>query len=334
MPASSNSVCVVIAAHNAEDTIERAVASALAEPEVAEVILVDDLSADATCERACGVDDGTRRLKIIRSRENRGPAAARNRALFAISAPLVAILDSDDRFLPGRFAAMLAEDDWDMIADNIVFVPPGAEVEEVRQFEARPEFLDLARFVEGNISRRGRKRGEIGFLKPVMRRSFLEANGLRYRENLRLGEDYDLYARALACGARYKVVRHCGYLAVERPESLSGRHRTEDLLQLFEADLALLRLDGLGGPARDALRRHSRQIAGKYAHRRFLDLKREEGIAAALGYALSTPNRLPAIAAGIFGDKVLLARECEEAPAEAGRYLFRDGALPAGQPQK
>ena len=63
----------------------------------------------------------------------------------------------------------------------------------------------------------------------MLRRSFLDAHGLRYNEDLRLGEDYDLYARALAKGARYKVVHGCGYAAVVRSDSLSGRHKTRDL---------------------------------------------------------------------------------------------------------
>ena len=48
----------------------------------------------------------------------------------------------------------------------------------VPEFEAEPRFLDLPDFIEGNISRRGAARGEIGFLKPVMRRAFLDAHGL------------------------------------------------------------------------------------------------------------------------------------------------------------
>ena len=188
-----------------------------------------------------------------------------------------------------------------MIADNIVFVAPEAvdSVGTIERFEERPQFLGLAQFVEGNISRRGLRRGEIGFLKPVMRRSFLEMHGLRYGESLRLGEDYDLYARALARGARYKVVRHCGYVAVERPDSLSGRHRTEDLLRLYEADQAIMKMPGLDACARSALARHASQLRGKHAHRRFLDLKREAGVTAAMSYLLSNPAALPAVAGGI-----------------------------------
>ncbi|WP_337184212.1 glycosyltransferase, partial [Shinella sp.] len=69
-------VCVIIAARNAEQTIGRAVRSALAEPEVDEVVVVDDASDDRTMAAAAAADDTTRRLDIIRFRTNRGPSAA------------------------------------------------------------------------------------------------------------------------------------------------------------------------------------------------------------------------------------------------------------------
>ena len=40
----------------------------------------------------------------------------------------------------------------------------------------------------------------LGYLKPLFRRAILD--GERYREDLRIGEDYDLVLRLLAGGAR------------------------------------------------------------------------------------------------------------------------------------
>ena len=193
-------VCVIIAAKNAGKTIQRAIRSALREQHVAEVIVVDDGSTDATGQISRSADDGTGRLRVLTLEANKGPAFARNHAIAHSQAPLIAILDADDFFLRGQFDALLDGDDWDFVADNIVFIDgrrPDQAEPAVPNFEAQPRFLDLPDFIRGNISRRGAARGEIGFLKPVMRRSFLDAHSLRYNENLRLGEDYDLYARAL-----------------------------------------------------------------------------------------------------------------------------------------
>jgi succinoglycan biosynthesis protein ExoU len=152
------------------------------------------------------------------------------------------------------------------------------------------------------------KRGELGFLKPVMRRSFLDRHGIRYNEALRLGEDYELYVRALSKGARYKIVHNCGYCAVMRPDSLSGQHRTEDLKKLYEADLSLERQPDFPSEALTALRRHARQTGARYELRRFLDLKAEGGLGKAALYGLRHPAAVPSIVRGIARDKFTALR--------------------------
>ncbi|NLR98339.1 glycosyltransferase family 2 protein [Rhizobium sp. P38BS-XIX] len=327
---AENSVCVIIAAKNAGDTIGLAIASALREPEVAEVVVIDDGSTDGTAAIAAKADDESGRLIIHEFKKNRGPSAARNHAIEISKSPLIAILDADDFFFPGRFSSLLADDDWDFVADNIAFVNADTVPEAYNRldhFDAKPRFLDLASFVEGNISKRGVRRGEIGFLKPLMRRSFLDAHGLRYSEALRLGEDYDLYVRALAKAARYKVIHSCGYGAVVRGDSLSGRHRTEDLRRLYEADRAILAKGGLSPADAAVLRRHEQHIRDKYELRHFLDIKSQSGLVAAAGYALLHPVAAPAIAAGIFADKTERFRGGGAPIAHSGanglRYLLQ-----------
>jgi cellulose synthase/poly-beta-1,6-N-acetylglucosamine synthase-like glycosyltransferase len=85
---AARTVDMIIAAWNRSDTIERAILSALAEPEVRHVIVVDDGSSDDTAARAgqCGAKDG--RVIVQRLPSNLGPAAARNVALKINSAPI------------------------------------------------------------------------------------------------------------------------------------------------------------------------------------------------------------------------------------------------------
>jgi succinoglycan biosynthesis protein ExoU len=91
-------ICVIIAARDAAATVGRAIRSALAEPEVAEVLLVDDGSRDRTADEALAADDGTGRLLVLSLDRNRGPAFARNHAIARSTAPLLSILDADDFF--------------------------------------------------------------------------------------------------------------------------------------------------------------------------------------------------------------------------------------------
>lgn len=324
MTGDLRSICVIIAAKNASDTIATAIKSALAETEVSEVVVIDDGSTDATSAISSACDDDTGRLKVERFDVNRGPSAARNHAISISSAPLISILDADDFFFKGRFAAMLESDDWDLVADNIAFIQhsvTGASSMQPARFVPEEHFLTLSEFVQGNISRRGVERGETGFLKPVIRRAFLEKHGLRYDEALRLGEDYELYVRALACGARYKVIRNCGYGAIVRGDSLSGRHRTEDLRQLYEADRRILAEYTLTEPEKALLQQHEIHIREKFELRDFLDAKARGGMSGAMTHALKRLPAVPAIAQGIFRDKTARYRKAPN-PVSDIRYLL------------
>ena len=324
MVSGSQPICVIIAAKNASETIDIAIRSALVEPEVAEVVVIDDGSTDATSDVAHAADDGMGRLRVVRFEINRGPSAARNHAISISSSPLISILDADDFFFRGRFAAMLADDDWDLVADNIAFIQQsvaGASSMQPARFEPQARFLSLTEFVEGNISRPGVERGETGFLKPVIRRAFLDKHALRYDEALRLGEDYELYVRALAAGARYKVIRHCGYGAIVRGNSLSGRHSTEDLRRLYEADNAILAGCTLSAGETAILREHEKHVRAKFELRHFLDAKKQKGMGGALTHALSRLPALPAITHGIWTDKTARFRKPVQ-PVRDVRYLL------------
>lgn len=275
-------VAVIIAARDAEATIARAVASALGEPQVHEVIVVDDASRDHTAMRATQADDGTGRLRIVSLPQNVGPAEARNIGIGLSSAAWACPLDSDDFFLPGRVGRVLAlAEGCDLIADDLLRVREGDEGGPheplIGDQERLPTWLGFSRFVTANISRPRRPRREYGFLKPLMRRAFLDAHGLRYDPSLRLGEDFILYAQALARGAAFKLVEPCGYVAVIRQNSLSAEHSTEDLEALLEASMGLSDLPGLAPAEREAARLLVRHLRDRVALRQILDAKRAHG---------------------------------------------------------
>ncbi len=274
-------VAVVIAAFNAEDTIHQAVRSALSQIECCEVMVVDDASSDRTAARALEAAAGDPRLRVLRNAANFGPARSRNIAIAHTSAPYIAILDADDFFLPQRFSAMFALPDWDCCADNIVFIT--AE-EQIAQFRSafkdnfvRSRQLELDRFICGNLPKSGRPRGELGFLKPVMRRAFLEQHGLFYAEDCRLGEDFLFYVEALAKGARYTVISRLGYAALVRENSLSGMHSIEDLAALYTHELSLLKRLDLDSEAKGELLRHTRSTLRRLHHRQVLASKASGG---------------------------------------------------------
>jgi succinoglycan biosynthesis protein ExoU len=325
--ADKASVCVIIPAWNAEQTIGRAINSALDQKEVAEVLVVDDASTDATVAVASASCDGTQRLRVIRQAQNSGPSAARNLAIAQSTAPYLAILDSDDFFLPGRFAPLLALPGWDAVADNLAFIKEAHassfDAAELRMFDANPKRLSLAEFVLGNISHPDRPRAELGFAKPIIKRAFLDKHDLRYDENLRLGEDYALYARILTLGGKFWQVQRCGYIAVERRSSLSANHRTADLLALIEFDKDLLYIM-TDEDIRSAIYLHMIQLNMKVNHRNFLHNKKVKGFLPAILNIIDDPQMLFGVAKLILRDKLASLRNQSTSSVESVelRYLF------------
>jgi succinoglycan biosynthesis protein ExoU len=301
-------VGVIIPAHNAEATIARAVISALGEPECREVVVVVDGATDDTVEAARAADDGSGRLKVIALAQSGGPAAARNLALAESRAPWVCPLDSDDYFLPGRLGRMRAETGYcDFVADDLLRVMEDrtncAPHPMIGDRIKLPTCLSFEMFVLANISRAGLPRAELGFLKPLMRRSFLESHHLAYDPALRLGEDFVLYATALALGAKFKILPPCGYVAVERASSISGSHGAAELRALVGASR---RMEGLhlAADERKALREHRAHVADKLALREFLDAKRAAGLRGAAAVLAKRPAAAPYIVTTIASDVI------------------------------
>ena len=97
-------VSVIIPAYNGEQFIGEAIESALAQRGVAiEVIVVDDGSSDQTVERI--VEFGER-VRLFQ-KKNGGVASARNFGIARARGRFVALLDQDDRYLPGKLATQI-----------------------------------------------------------------------------------------------------------------------------------------------------------------------------------------------------------------------------------
>lgn len=82
-------VAAVVVAHNSEQAIARCLASLSG---VAEIVVVDNASADSTCRV---VERTSPRARLIRNTHNRGFAAAVNQGISATSSPLVLLLNPD-----------------------------------------------------------------------------------------------------------------------------------------------------------------------------------------------------------------------------------------------
>jgi glycosyltransferase involved in cell wall biosynthesis len=225
-------VSVVIPTYNRAWCLREAVDSALTQ-EFAdfELVVVDDGSTDDTRQVLKGYGD---RVTVL-SLENRGVSAARNAGIAAARGALIAFLDSDDLWLPGKLRR------------------------QVEFFASHPEALicqtEELWFKHGrrvNPGKRHRKRGgmifepslELCLVSPsavMVRRELFERVGC-FDEELPACEDYDLWLRV---GCRYPVHLIDTPLIVKRgghADQLSrgwglDRYRIAAILKLLSGDL-------------------------------------------------------------------------------------------------
>lgn len=260
---------IIVAAWCAEDMLARSVSSALAQVIGSlEVIVVDDASPDGTARAAEELARRDPRVRVRRLDRNGGPAAARNAAIEAARGEWIAVLDSDDQMRPGRLARMIAFAERagaDCVYDDVLPVDPEGRALGPSHLAAlaidAPQKWSLERFLAGCGARPGQP--ALGYLKPVLRRSFLMQSGLRYDETLRNGEDFHLVAELLAIGGRLWFLPEAGYLYTHRDGSVSRRLDPAHAQALSRADKAfcLRHADTLSAEARRLLRGRRRRLA-------------------------------------------------------------------------
>jgi glycosyltransferase involved in cell wall biosynthesis len=98
---------VVIPAYNEAATIHRIIGLVLRQPEVAELIIVDDCSKDATWETLQQLSRGDARIRAFRHDHNQGKGAALRTGFAQATAPIVIIQDADLEYDPSEYRRLL-----------------------------------------------------------------------------------------------------------------------------------------------------------------------------------------------------------------------------------
>jgi glycosyltransferase involved in cell wall biosynthesis len=184
-------VSVVLAARDAERTIEEAVASVLGQTERdLELVVVDDGSVDATGALLEGAAE--RRLRVVRNAEPLGLAGALNVGLDAASGAFVARMDADDvalpRWLEATLARLRAGESAAVVGSAMVDLDGEGRLGTVHRMPAGPRAVSWAALFSSPFFHS----------TVVLDRGVLDCHGLRYDTSFEESEDYDLWARLLA----------------------------------------------------------------------------------------------------------------------------------------
>ena len=225
-------VSVVIPLYNRKSSILEAVNSALSQeyPRI-EVIVVDDGSTDGSVDalRKSIVDECVR----IVSQKNGGACLARNRGIDYAAGTYIALLDSDDVFLPGHIAKsieILSADDIPTVVYGRIIVDRGNG----RTFLKPPRGIGP----EENMSEY--LLCDQGFVQTstvVLSKEL--AQTIRYNETLKFGQDTDFAIRLASSGARF--------LMLEEPQAIwADRSSPSRVSNALNADARTAWLNSIG----------------------------------------------------------------------------------------
>jgi glycosyltransferase involved in cell wall biosynthesis len=198
---------IVIPTYQRRDAVMGAVLSALEQTiAVIEVIVVIDGSTDGTEIALRAIKDP--RLKIL-VQQNRGASAARNAGIDHARGRYIAFLDCDDRFLPHHLADLLPllEEGDDVVAYGQVLADRGGG----RNFLKPPRAIARHEHVDRYLMC---DRGFIQTSSVALRRSL--AGKVRYREDVRFGDDTDFALRLSLAGARFVMAERPGTIWADR----------------------------------------------------------------------------------------------------------------------
>ncbi|MDX2163396.1 MAG: glycosyltransferase family A protein [bacterium] len=203
-------ISVIIPTYNAAHFIPEAFASVCAQAyRPLEVLIIDDGSTDHTPNVVAGLppSDGVT-LRCIHQ-ANAGPSAARNRGIQEASGALIAFLDVDDLYPPGKLAAqaarLLSEPALSFVTGRIQYqLLPGSDPLD----NPMPNPNDVRPFVNLGAA--------------LMRReTFTDAHVGLFADDLRSSEDVDWFFRAMEKGVRFAVMRDVTLLYRRHGENMT-----------------------------------------------------------------------------------------------------------------
>ncbi len=227
-------VSVIIPTHNRARLLERALQSVLAQARPAqEIIVVDD-----------GSDDGT--TEIVRARfpqvycigqRNQGVSNARNQGIEAASGDWLALLDSDDEWLPQKLACqermLIDNPQYKICHTDEIWIRNGRRVNAMKKHTKAGGF----------IFEHCLPRCAISPSSVLIHRSVFGKTGL-FNEALPACEDYDLWLRICARFPvlyvnRSLIIKHGGHAdQLSRRYSAMDRFRIAALENLLQQDLS------------------------------------------------------------------------------------------------
>ena len=223
-------ISVIIPTFNRAVLLERAIASVLSQSRsCAELIIVDDGSTDETPQVVRRMSAGASLPVRLLLQDNRGAAAARNNGINAARGEMLAFLDSDDWWQPGKLmqqaAAMAAHPEILISHTREIWFRHGVRVNQKKKHD--PPGGDIFSASLGMCV--------VGMSTVMARREMFARYGF-FDETLPCCEDYDLWLRV---GCREP------FLLVPQPLTCKDGGRPDQLSASYRLGMDIFRIKSL-----------------------------------------------------------------------------------------
>lgn len=225
-------VSVIVPVYNEERYISATLDSIINQNfEDFELIVVDDGSTDSTLEIVTEkLSDSKINHKIIHQ-ENSGVSSARNRGITESSGDYIVFVDADDYILTDHLSN-LYNSDYDFSLIQLV-KKDGSDVSD-------PHFYDMIEITtEDFIKLELEMKIPFNFVQLSYNADIIKGNGLKFREDVTYGEDFDFAMRALSYGDKISVNNEITYFYIQHESSLinTSKFKRFDFIPVLE-DLA------------------------------------------------------------------------------------------------
>ena len=252
-------VTVITPAYNATLYLPSALESALQQTvQDFEVIVVDDGSTDGTFEVAAEFARRDPRISVIRQ-ENGGIGSARNAALRTARGEWIALLDSDDMWLPHYLEEQLEilkmRPEVDILSANAINLGGAWDGQPYKAADGPLVDLSLLDLIRSE---------DAVCILSMFRRRILRTIGV-FDDTMRGSEDYDFWLRAAAAGARIAFNPTPLALYRRRADSVSA-----DEMRMLDAIVIPLRRIRALLPHDEAVIRAIDQQLARFSRRRLV----------------------------------------------------------------
>ncbi len=218
-------ISIIIPLYNCEIYIEKAIASAINQKFVTEVIVIDDGSKDTSLQICKQKALGNEIIKVYQhqDKKNHGRSTTRNLGIQIAKGKYVAFLDADDFYLPNRF-----ENDVKILENNKTI--DGVYNAISAHFYRKPRLNEKAKLKLTTIRERIKPEnlfeamgpfGHYGYFSGIgltVKKSIFEKVGF-FNNNLVVAEDTELWIKM---GLKTKLVSGI----IDEPVAMRGVHET------------------------------------------------------------------------------------------------------------